>query len=771
MEPRDTSSLSKTAASKETAFFTDLDLHADYTHFAEFPDPIVVADKHRRIVYLNLAAEELLGCSLDVRKHPPFFADIVEMEEDSSQHCFIDQCVNQRRNLDRMVFRGRNSQGDKLSLVVSATLMKDKEGEPAGCFAILRDIQADLQAQPEIQNQLATLKNILDRFPTPFFTVDPDLTITYMNHLLEELTGFTREEVVGKLTCANVLNTVQCHSEDCLLRQAMEGRLPIAGVRRVIQDREGREIPVVVQASIITDSAGKVIGGFEAIRDITPVVEAEQKIAQLTEMTQEGILILDESQKVIFANSNMAGIVGIPKDQLMGMKVSDFLSSQHQKMIVDLQEDVDFEEHDHLRFCSTIQPADVPAADQRSFETCMAVSRVGKSVLTYIYFRDLTERIDIERQLRKANSFLSNIIQSSVDGIVVVDTSGNVLVFNEGAERILGYKAEEVIGHPEVFQQFYDPEIAREVMRRMRSSDYGPPGKLSTSRINFIRKSGEKIPVNFSAAIIKEGGREIGSVGIFSDLREHERLRRELEEAQRQVLQAAKIASLGRLAAGVAHEINNPLAGILIYADMLMKQVDDNPALREDLQEIINQTLRCKEIVTRLLEFSRQSLGERALFDVNELIGQSAKLLRYQALFHDIELVLDLQSDLPQMLGDPGEIQQIFTNLMLNAADAMEGKGSLTISSLYNQQSEQIVLKFADTGPGILQEDFDKIFEPFFTTKLPGEGTGLGLSVVYGVIQRHGGTIEVESPQEGGAVFVIKLPLEAPEKVPDTIGS
>jgi signal transduction histidine kinase len=246
-------------------------------------------------------------------------------------------------------------------------------------------------------------------------------------------------------------------------------------------------------------------------------------------------------------------------------------------------------------------------------------------------------------------------------------------------------------------------------------------------------------------------------------------LRGELEEAQRQVVQAAKIASLGRLAAGVAHEINNPLAGILIYADMLMKEVDDTPSLRQDLEEIINQTLRCKEIVTRLLEFSRQSLGERSLFDVNELIHQSAKLLRHQALFHDIELILNLQTDLPQMLGDPGEIQQIFTNLMLNAADAMEGKGRLTISSLCDQQSDQIVLKFADTGPGVLQENFDKIFEPFFTTKLPGEGTGLGLSLVYGVIQRHGGTIEVESPQGGGAVFLIRLPLAAPEKLPEAI--
>jgi PAS domain S-box-containing protein len=769
MKSRDTGSVSETATSQDPATFKELSIQLDYAHLDDFPDPVVVADSQRRLVYLNQAAEELLGYSLNHQDNYPRCSEILEIEMESEHHCFIEHCLINHKDVDRLSLRLLNGRGEWSNLSASATVIRSADQTVAGCFAILRDIRSDLEAQPEIQTQLATLEGILDRFPTPFFTVGPDLTMTHMNHLLEELTGFTREEVIGKLTCAEVLNTVHCHREDCLLRLAMEGQEPIAGVRRFVRDREGRDIPVVVNASIITDPAGKVIGGFEAIRDITPIVEAEEKLKQLTEMTQEGILMLDETQSVIFANSKMGEIVGISKEELIGRKASDFLSLQHQEMIMDLQKNVDLEESEHLRFCSTIQPTDVPAADQRSFETCMAVSRVGKSVLTYMYFRDLTDRIDIERQLRKANSFLNNIIQSSVDGIVVVDTSGNVLIFNEGAERILGYKAQEVIGYPEVFRQFYDPETAREVMRRMRSNEYGPPGKLNTSRITFVGKDGEEVPVNFSAAIIKEGAREIGSVGIFSDLREHERLRGELEEAQRQVVQAAKIASLGRLAAGVAHEINNPLAGILIYADMLMKEVDDTPSLRQDLEEIINQTLRCKEIVTRLLEFSRQSLGERCLFDVNELIHQSAKLLRHQALFHDIELILNLQTDLPQMLGDPGEIQQIFTNLMLNAADAMEGKGRLTISSLCDQQSDQIVLKFADTGPGVLQENFDKIFEPFFTTKLPGEGTGLGLSLVYGVIQRHGGTIEVESPQGGGAVFLIRLPLAAPEKLPEAI--
>jgi PAS domain S-box-containing protein len=362
-----------------------------------------------------------------------------------------------------------------------------------------------------------------------------------------------------------------------------------------------------------------------------------------------------------------------------------------------------------------------------------------------------------------------------VDGIVVVDTKGNVLIFNKGAERILGYKAKEVVGHSEVFRKFYEPGLARDMMRRMRSANYGPPGELKPIRIFFTNKDGEEVPVNFSAAIIKDGDREVGSVGIFSDLREEERLRRELddlrehdrvrrqlEETQRQLVQAEKIASLGRLAAGVAHEINNPLAGVLIYADILMKEIEENEQWRQDLDEIIKQTLRCKQIVSRLLEFSRQSLEERVTFDVNEVIDHCVKLLEHQALFLNIEFALSLDGDLPQVLGNPGEIEQVFTNIILNAADAMEGKGRITIKSSLDPKTKEVVLRLSDTGPGIDPAVKDKIFEPFFTTKPPGQGTGLGLSVVYGVIQRHGGTVEVESPEEGGAAFVIRLPLESP---------
>jgi two-component system, NtrC family, sensor kinase len=342
----------------------------------------------------------------------------------------------------------------------------------------------------------------------------------------------------------------------------------------------------------------------------------------------------------------------------------------------------------------------------------------------------------------------------------VVDTKGVPMIFNEGAERILGYTAEEMIGNAENFRRFYPAEVASEMMRRMRSDEYGPPDKLNTTRMTFINKNGEEVPVNFSATIIRERGEEVGSVGIFSDLREILKVHAELEAAQAQLVHSDKIASLGRMSAGVAHEINNPLAGILIYAELLQRDLAADAVHRENVAVIINQTMRCQQIVHRLLDFSRQSLGDRKLFDANDIIQRSVDLISNQAFFHNIKVVQKLDPFLPQIVGDPGQLQQVFTNLLLNAADAMNGQGRITIASQAMPQGDGIILTFTDTGCGIPPEIRDKIFEPFFTTKPPGKGTGLGLSIVYGVIQRHGGTITADCPLGGGTTFTIRLPLE-----------
>jgi PAS domain S-box-containing protein len=738
-------------------------LLADYYAplLADFPDPVLIADRNKQVVFLNRAAAMIFGDSLRLGDHCPICSQLTGMPLSVDGTVRQDRCLKYGESLDRAPILLKSRWATNVPLTVTATPIKGTGEEPAGCFVALRE-HADLLAHPVVQLQLATLSSILENFPMPLFMVDPDLVLTYVNDHMEKLTGYSRNEVVGRMTCGEVLNTVQCNTCDCVLKQVMEHKRPISGVRRMVRDREGREIPVTVSASIITDPAGKVIGGFEAVRDITPIVEAEKKIDLLTELTQEGILMVDEDQRILFANSRMADIVGRTKEELMGKGLDEILSPQHHRMAADLARMVQEGYQEESQFCSTLDRPDLEG-ESRVFETTMAASRIGKNILTCLYLRDLTYRIKIHEQLQKINIFLNNIIRCSVDGIVVVDTKGSPLIFSEGAERILGYKAGEIIANKESFRRFYPIELAREMKRRMLSDEYGPPDRLNTMQISFYNKNGEEIPVNFSAAIIREKGREVGSVGIFSDLREHLKMRKELEESRIQLMQAEKIASLGRLAAGVAHEINNPLAGILIYAEILHRDMEEDDAGRQHVEEITNQTLRCKEIVTRLLEFSRQSLGQKTLIDLNDIISRCVKLINHQVLFHNIEIKQALDPNLPQIFADPGELQQVFTNLFLNAADAMKGLGTITITSRAAFQRDGVIITFTDTGSGIPPELRDKIFEPFFTTKPLGKGTGLGLSIVYGVIQRHGGSIEVGIPPGGGTTFTIRLPLGSQE--------
>jgi two-component system, NtrC family, sensor kinase len=727
----------------------------------DFPDPVLIADHDRQVVFLNKAAEKIFGATLKVGDPCPICGQLTGLPLSGYGTVRRGHCLKPGASLNRVPILPKAGWAGKTPLTATVAPIRGQGEEPAGCLVVLREHE-ELLAHPVVQLQIATLASILENFPIPFFMVDPDLVLTHVNERLEKLTGYSSKEAVGRLTCGQVLNSAQCGTCDCILKQVMETKKPISGLRRVVRHRDGREIPVTVSASIITDPTGKVIGGFEAIRDITPIIEAEQKIDLLTEHSREGLLMADEDQRVVYLNTPMAEILQKSKDQVLGKHLGQILTSQHLHMAQELASRVEQGQERETRFCSLL---DLPHKGDRPrvFETCMAVSRLGTKVLICLYLRDLTERVRIERELQKTNAFLHNIIKSSVDGIVVVDRKGVPVIFNEGAERILGYKAEEVIGNAEIFRHFYPPNVAAEMMRRMRSDEYGPADKLNTTRIIFINNKGEEVPVNFSATIIRERGREVASVGIFSDLREILKVHQELEATHHQLVQAEKIASLGRMAAGVAHEINNPLAGILIYAELLARELAQDSPIRENIEVIISQTMRCQQIVNRLLDFSRQSLGEKKLLDVNEILRRCVELVRHQAFFHNIKIEPDLEPGVPQIVGDAGQLQQVFTNLLLNAADAISGSGLITITSRPAWHGNGVVLQFCDSGCGIPDEVRDKIFEPFFTTKPPGKGTGLGLSIVYGVIQRHGGNIQAYSPPGGGTIFTVTLPLESSE--------
>ncbi len=234
---------------------------------------------------------------------------------------------------------------------------------------------------------------------------------------------------------------------------------------------------------------------------------------------------------------------------------------------------------------------------------------------------------------------------------------------------------------------------------------------------------------------------------------------RELQQVQDQLIRAGKMAALGELAAGVAHEINNPLTGVLTFSSLMLKKVDENHPWKKDLENIVQQTTRCRNIVKGLLDFARQRKPDKKESDVHTLINNTLLLLEKQAPFQNIQIIKDFHPDLPKLLIDADQIQQVFMNILLNAADAMGGNaGVLTIQTALKDGKAEI--SFTDTGCGIPSEHLSKLFDPFFTTKQTGKGTGLGLAISYGIIQSHNGEIEVESQVGKGSTFRIKLPIE-----------
>jgi two-component system NtrC family sensor kinase len=264
---------------------------------------------------------------------------------------------------------------------------------------------------------------------------------------------------------------------------------------------------------------------------------------------------------------------------------------------------------------------------------------------------------------------------------------------------------------------------------------------------------------------LKQARRELEDYGRTLEEKVEQRSQ-QLKKIQAQLMQSEKLASLGRLASGVAHEINSPLTGILTFSHLLMRKLKGNPELQRELELIVRETTRVSTIVRGLLDFARESKPQKRPCNINELILHTLSLVEHQSVFHDIRIVKNLDPQVAMILLDANQIQQVFMNVLLNAADAMPAGGTLTITSTMAPEDSFVQVRFADTGSGIPEKNLHRIFDPFFTTKADKKGTGLGLAVSYGIIERHRGHIEVQSQEGKGTTFTIKLPQQALEEVP-----
>jgi PAS domain S-box-containing protein len=345
-------------------------------------------------------------------------------------------------------------------------------------------------------------------------------------------------------------------------------------------------------------------------------------------------------------------------------------------------------------------------------------------------------------EIARLKDFSENIVESLNVGVLSVDLEGIVESWNTRMEQLFGVTRQESVGRQ--LSSLLPEELAREIAAR------GDQEQITGIYKQRLQHQGKSLTLNVSITpLVSKSNERIGRLLLFDDVTQRERL-------EEQMSQTEKLTSLGILAAGVAHEVNTPLAVISNYIQMLAKQMPEGDPRQSIIDKIVKQTFRASEIVNNLLNFSRTGAAEAADIDVNRVVEETLSLVAHPLKTSHIQVVKQLGEPLPPVRGSANKLQQVFLNLFLNARDAMPGGGMLEVRTMAHNGSVEI--EVADTGAGIAREHIHRIFDPFFTTKANGRGTGLGLSVSYGIIKEHAGKIDVRSSPGKGTSFHVEFP-------------
>jgi len=370
---------------------------------------------------------------------------------------------------------------------------------------------------------------------------------------------------------------------------------------------------------------------------------------------------------------------------------------------------------------------------------------------------DVTDRKKAEEALRKSEERYRTILEDMGKGYYEVDLAGNITFVNDSICRMLGYSSREVIG-TNYRRYAYDEANARQIYRYTNSVfRIRRPAKWFSWE--YAAKNGDRRFIEASIAPkFDSKGEIVGFSGILNDITERKAM-------EQQVLLTNKLASIGELASGVAHELNNPLTTVMGYAQLLIESKDVPEHIKSDLDKVYQESQRAAKIVQNLLSFARRRRPEKTYLDINNLVQKTVDLRSYELKVNNISVYVNLKPDMPEIKADYNQIQQVILNILINAEQALaevKRRGKITVTT--SAVKDRIRINIADNGPGISKINIDRIFDPFFTTKEVGKGTGLGLSVCHGIVTAHGGNLYVESEKSKGAAFIIELPVSVAEE-------
>lgn len=573
-----------------------------------------------------------------------------------------------------------------------------------------------------------------------------DASILLVNRAFSELTGFSREELLG-MNARDLIPEQHKEQRDRVVAQVLQTGEPVEYEIDYLR-KNGSQVPVSITLFAVRGDDGKPAGLAAIVRDLTERKQAEEQFRLVVESSPNGMLMVDESGTILLVNRQIEQLFGYGRAELIGQPVEMLVPQRVRSHHAGDRDE--FFAHSELRAMGKGRDLYGVRKDGQEVRLEIGLSPVrtrgGMRVLASVV--DISERKRAEQTLQKERDFIDAVLETAGALVVVLDREGRILRFNRACEQTTGYSSEEVLGRY-VWDLFVLPDEVDEVkavFKRLRGgeprNDYENYWK---GKDGFLRR------ISWSNTVLTDSNGMVDYiVAAGLDITDFKQIQEQLRKTER-------IAELGTLASGMAHEIGTPMNVILGRAEYLLQRTSDE-GMKKGLSTIVTQIERITKVMNQLLAFARRRTPERRAVDLGVIVDDTLEMFQDRMTHSRITVEKAIEADVPSVHADRDQLIQVLINLVMNSVHAMPEGGRLRLSLA--RENNHVRLGVSDTGHGMPEETRSKIFDPFFTTKDFGKGTGLGLTVVKGIIEEHGGTIAVESAVDRGTTFWIRLPVD-----------
>jgi PAS domain S-box-containing protein len=703
---------------------------------------------------LGYSEEELMG--MNYRAYTPQ-EDVQAVFEAYNR---IYETGKPLRNFSRRVARKDGSYGFAQS---STFPIRNEKNEIIGFRGVRHDITQYKQAEQALLQSEEKYRTILEEIEDAYFEVDLGGHLTFVNNSLCRSLGYSRQELIG-MSYKHFTAEDDVESVFQVFNEVYRTGVPNKGCPWKAVRKDGGHGFAETSVSLLRNEKGEIVGFRGVGRDITERKQAEEALRQseeryrtILEEMEDSYFEVDLGGHFTLVNNSVCRDLGHSREELIGMSYKSCAVEEDRESIFRVFNEVYQSGVPNKGFAWRTIRKD---GTHGFAETSVSLLRNGSGEITGFrgVGRDVSERRWAEERVRQGEENYRALFDSSVIGTIVLDAETiTVMMANQAAAKMFGFSSAEEVRMMD-FLDFLHAEDKEQVMALVKRSLL-EQNSHQIDNLRAMTKDGRRIWISATGAKVTHEGKSAGLIS-FTDITD-QKLQNE------QLMMADRLASIGELAAGAAHELNNPLTSIIGFSELLMEK-DTPDYIRRDLALIHSEAQRAANVMSNLLTFARKHRPIKQLTQINGLIEDVLRLRAYAYKSHSIEVDRNLAPDLPEIMVDPFQMQQVFLNITINAEYFMSeahNKGNLIVTT--EQRDSIVKLSFADDGPGVPAENLSRMFDPFFTTKEAGKANGLGLSICHGIVAEHGGQIYARSELGKGTTIFVELPINGNNHIED----